>query len=210
MKRVFVALMLAWPATTHAHDLTGWYGGFDIVANGSSGGFMRREFVPDDEFELNAPSAGVFGGFNFTSGPFLLGIEGRVRSDLRSSINSAWLYTSHPTEAMTLKLREQFSASVSARLGRQFGDVLLYGRAGLGLTHYKIDGEFKIYDEANRIISASSTNRDTVALVNAGVGVEYHFDHFFTRAEAEIREANWGPGFPTTQYGANLGFGVRF
>lgn len=120
----------------------------------------------------------------------------------------------HSESVQRYKYKEQISPTLSARVGHQFDNILLYGRFGAGLTRIK---ETRTYDDTRSTycststiesryptsISAeewmiacnnpynggsySSTRTITRPTATIAIGAEYHFDRYFTRLEGEMK-----------------------
>lgn len=110
--------------------------------------------------------------------------------------------------------KEQIAPTISIRIGRQYDNLLVYGRVGTGLARIKetfgYDDSKSVYCSSTlsetRYITADTAEYWTTACNNPysgsitstsrnitrptatlAVGSEYHFDRYFTRLEGEMR-----------------------
>lgn len=138
----------------------------------------------------------------------------------------------------TRSLQRLASGIVSARIGHQMDDLLIYGRVGGGITlveitsisddsrtvwcraystewHMRPDG-FDTYatdclDPRAGVVTSSTTHHPS-ALLSVGIGVEKSWGQIFGRLEAEMTHVflDGGGIRGFTDYGVSAGFGFRF
>lgn len=195
-----------------------------------------------DDFRPNSPQVGAFGGYNFIDGSTLFGLEFDVRTDTTKEKQDANLskyeaiypqqygygsgglghsfYSSYEgglsrsDRRQSYSYEETFSPTLSARVGHQINNVLLFARAGAGgaLISEKITDDdsgsvycgqtqtFTAYDQfgnfKNYMVGCSNPYAGKVQVkerdsfrptATLALGAEYHFEKMFARVEGELR-----------------------
>lgn len=112
-------------------------------------------------YDLTSQAAfGGFAGYNFQNGAFVYGVEGAI-----SSGGLAWV--NNPTQ------HHGYFVDLKARGGFATGNTLIYGVAGMSLSHWRKD----YFDTATPLLG-----------VNYGVGLDYRInDQLFVGAEYLFR-----------------------
>ena len=131
-----------------AYNWTGFYAGANI------GGEWLRDKMNDGvvapTVTPGSVTGGVQAGYNFQTGPWVLGVETDVGYG-------------HPVKSSSIgRVEKDWSGSVRARAGYAFDNVLLYGTGGLAWANFKLDD------------SATPVRRTTArAGWTLGAGAEY-------------------------------------
>ena len=131
-----------------AYNWTGFYAGANI-----GGEWLRDEMSNATTSHTVTPGSvtgGVQAGYNFQTGPWVLGVEGDVGYG-------------HPVKSTSIgRVEKDWSGTVRARAGYAFDNVLLYGTGGLAWAHFKLDD------------STAAVRRNTTrAGWTLGAGAEY-------------------------------------
>ncbi|WP_133304771.1 outer membrane beta-barrel protein [Mesorhizobium sp. DCY119] len=126
--------------------------------------------------------------------------------------------------------RETASPMISARVGAAFGDVMIYGRGGLGASVLSVrrhttstdtnclagitEVEYSplhaswgqptcVATSLSESATATSKTSRVAPSVSAAIGAEYNYGKYFARAEAEVSHIYWGSDlFPNGDSGA--------
>jgi outer membrane immunogenic protein len=131
-----------------AYNWTGFYAGANL-----GGEWLRDRMTDGVTTNTRTPSSvfgGVQAGYNFQTGPWVLGVESDVGYG-------------HPVKSSAIgRVEKDWSGTVRARAGYAFDNVLLYGTGGLAWAHFKVDD------------SAANLRRTTTrAGWTLGAGAEY-------------------------------------
>ena len=168
-----------------AQSLDGYYGG---ISYADIGGDYGLEFA---DYNFEGGSAGLFTGYNLSVGDMVLGVElAYVGSDITIE-PSAYDYTFNNL------------IDISGRAGKVFGDVLVYGKAGVSFVGVETD--FGYWD-GNEIASGA----------HVGLGLDYVIaDRYFVGADVTRRFMRYtdevGQYVPSNQIDtASLRVGMRF
>jgi outer membrane immunogenic protein len=139
-------------------------------------------FIPPDA----SPKGGVFGfqfGHNWQWGPVVGGLEIDFSG---ASINetSTFFITGDPFDTFTREAKIDELASARGRLGYLiFPNWLLYGTAGIGWGHFRLNATDTFIIPGFTSFSSTSNFANQFGWV-AGVGLEWKFwDHWFLRGE---------------------------
>jgi outer membrane immunogenic protein len=135
-----------------AHDWSGMYAG--VAINGLGGGINFKGIGGDTDVEDSAISVSGLVGYNFSSGPFVYGLEadfGTTGLDERDTV--AGLGTVHA--------ESDWTAAMALRAGWAFDDLLLYAKAGVAFTDLELSS------------TAGGSTSSTLTGGMLGIGAEY-------------------------------------
>jgi outer membrane immunogenic protein len=154
------------PPADAAHNWDGFYMGIGVAGQGT--GIDFADIGKKGDLDIDGRRAGLSGiaGFNYTSGGWLLGVEGSFGS-------IGFDKTKDITGLGRVKAKSDWLGTMQVRGGYAFDDLLLYGTAGLALQ----DLEF------NSSLGGKFDKTLTGTVV--GIGAEYALsDSWAMRAEA--------------------------
>jgi opacity protein-like surface antigen len=166
------------------HGGGGWgHTSFDPQTSVSVGGIPVTSFIPPDA----SPKGGVFGfqfGHNWQWGPVVGGLEIDFSgADIKET--STFFFPGFPFDTFTRDAKIEELASVRGRLGYLIlPNWLLYGTAGMGWGHFRLNTTHTdTFFAPITIVTASSNFANEFGWV-AGVGLEWKFwDHWLLRGE---------------------------
>ena len=149
-----------------AHDWSGFYAGLAVNAAGT--GLDLKGVGDKDDIEAGSVSLTGLAGYNFTSGPFVFGLEGDLGVlGTDKSVAIAGLGT--------VRAQSDWNAAVAARAGWAFDDVLLFAKLGVAFTDLDLTS------------SVSGRKNGTLTGGVAGIGAEYAVNEMWSlRAEADV------------------------
>jgi outer membrane immunogenic protein len=130
------ALVLALAATPamageERHNWSGFYAGLGINGLGTGIDVHGVGAGDDADLEHGAVSLAGVAGYNFTSGPFVFGIDADIS-------NLGFEDSADLTGLGTVKASADWNAAVALRAGWAIDDLMLYARAGLALSDVQI------------------------------------------------------------------------
>lgn len=226
-------------------------GGWD-VATAPIYDLPNRSFVVPIPETVSGAKVGLLGGYNVTSDRMLIGFEGRWQHNFSvATTSSRYSTAAQPLPFVTYSPERQFTVSstitditrlshpdqvdFSLRGGIIFGDLLVFGKVGVGAESTKIiytkDARQNVqcispiahpFDQfgrssvtgcaatANGTVTSSSQNSINPIAVFGG-GIEYNYGDVFARIEAEMIAHFLGDyGTPGYTPAANFTIGYRF
>lgn len=185
---------------THS-DFSGPYLGGGVSAGTGPGLNLGGDGSGSSPFLHSSPAWTTFAGYNWISeSGYLLGVEASASGDMYSES----IYTRGYE-----RFQETLAPTLSARLGIQVQELLLFARAGVGASFLtSTDSREPEFDE-HYVFPAAAV----------AMGAEVNFDNIFLRAEGELRQV-WAEKSETvetfdtndtlTTYRAGVGLGMRF
>lgn len=129
-----------------------------------------------DRFKIDGMTGGVHGGYNYQTGPWVVGAEADIELANVDGDNPDWPFGDNT------KAKIDSQGSLRLRGGYAIGQTLLYATGGLALAHVKTD----YYDG-----SAHDSYSDTKAGWTIGTGLECAFTTNWT-ARVEYRYVDLG------------------
>lgn len=148
------------------HDWSGLYAG--LAVNGTGSGVDIRGVGDKEDVSVGSVSLTGLAGYNFSSGPFVLGLEGEfgvLGTDKRMAVAGLG----------TVRAEADWNAAVALRAGWAIDDLLLFAKVGVAFTDMDL--------------SSSLGGRKNATLTGgmAGLGAEYAVtDMWSLRAEADV------------------------
>lgn len=139
----------------------------------------------NDRFNLNGFVGGVHAGYNYQVNQFVFGAEGDFDySDLKGKHGGAYNGGASPR---ALELKSQWQASLRARAGYAFDNLLLYATGGIAFADGKLTNSGS---DAGAPIPTTSSSKTHVGWT-VGLGAEYAFTpHWVGRAEVRYSDFN--------------------
>ena len=148
------------------HDWSGFYVGAAI--NGASSSLDLKGVGGKNDLEAGSVSLNGLAGYNFTSGPFVWGVEvdiGSLGTD--KSVAIAGLGT--------VRAQSDWNAAMALRAGWAFDDVLLFAKVGVAFTDLDLTS------------TAGGRKNETLTGGVVGIGAEYAVNSMWSlRAEADV------------------------
>lgn len=169
-RRAPVATPYVAPASVY--NWTGFYAGANLGGDWLNSkvdvGGAKSTFTPGSAF------GGIQAGYNFQTGPWVLGVEGDVGYG-RSSKTGV-------VGADTVKVEKTWAGTARVRAGYAFDRLMIFGTGGLAWAN------FKLQDDNGAVVSNRSTTRAGWTL---GAGAEYAVTQNIS-VKGEYLYANYG------------------
>jgi outer membrane immunogenic protein len=172
------------------YDWQGFYLG--LAAAGVGSGIDVRGIGSKDKADLKDKNFGMaaIAGYNFTSGPWVWGVEGQVG---RAALKKKGVITG----LGTVSVESNYLTSLALRGGYAWDNFLLYGKVGAALTDSKFSS------------SLGGSSKKMLFGSVIGVGGEYAInDSWSVRAEALAYSFHDEPVLAGTKQKIDLGKGV--
>jgi opacity protein-like surface antigen len=191
-------------ATTIPWSWSGWYLGGHVGAALGTTDFADPFGVA--LFGDRVRSPGFIGGgqigYNYQSGPVVLGIEADVSGDVSDGTNTCFAVSGNSISS-TCRVRPDFYATLTGRLGYAAGRILLYAKGGAAWTHGTVD---MVFNNNPTAYFASSSSFDATGWTVGG-GIEHALTPAWS-AKLEYDYLNFGSHSVATPYVAGNPFGL--
>lgn len=157
------------PVAPVIEEVSGIYDWNGFYVGAMTGYGWTESDVDDGSFSrspgLDGWALGAYSGYNYQTGPWVLGVEGDVRHD--------WNEQNFDLGGVPMELQTNWGGSVRARVGYAIDRTLIYGTGGYAFTNAELT------DRATGESDDKTFNGWTI-----GAGFEHAFtDNFIGRAE---------------------------
>jgi outer membrane immunogenic protein len=167
MRRILVtASLFAFSAGMTLAQGIDWTGGYGGVSMATHSGTHEYDDSGEDDYDLEGPAFGAFGGYMWGNGNLVYGVEGAI------SLGGVYEVTTDDTTTYKDEYEYTRFIDVKGRVGYAVSNFLLYGALGMSQARFESD-----------IGSSDQANTNTSGMV-FGLGADYQIaDRYFVGAE---------------------------